>query len=138
MPPDEHPVGQVQQFLPDGCPAVLPINHRLKVPTQMGPTELPTAKAVVSLPAIRRDHLSVSRTKQFPGDLPGAGGRNVEDRHQGRNDDPQPRLVHRLSPGRFIDVGVLRADMLFQFGHRLLQGVGGGPLQLGHHPRRDR
>src|SRR5881394_1339682 len=53
MPPDEHPVGQVQQSLPDGCPAVLPINHRLKVPTQMGPAELATAKAVVSLPAIR-------------------------------------------------------------------------------------
>src|SRR5947209_1221816 len=63
MPPDEHPVGQVQQFLPDGCPAVLPINQRLKVPTQMRPTELATAKAVVSLPAIRRNHLSARRTK---------------------------------------------------------------------------
>jgi hypothetical protein len=62
----------------------------------------------------------------------------MEDRHQRRNGDPQPRLVHRFSPGRFIDVGVLRADILFQFGHRLLQGVGGGPLQLGHHARRDR
>ena len=62
----------------------------------------------------------------------------MEDRYQRRNDDPQLRLVHGRPPGRLIDIGVLRADVLLQFGHRLLQGVGGGPLQLGHRSRRDR
>src|SRR5690348_11913487 len=57
MPPGEHPVGQVQQLLPDSRPAILSINHRLKVSTQMRPAELATAEAVVRLPAIRRDHL---------------------------------------------------------------------------------
>src|ERR1044071_2057380 len=59
MPPDEHPVGQVQQLLPDGCPAVLPVNHRLEVPTEVRPAKLATAEPVVCLPAIRRDHLPI-------------------------------------------------------------------------------
>jgi hypothetical protein len=125
MPPGEHPVGQAEQLLPYNRSAVLPIDHRLKVSAQVRPTELAAAKAAIRLPAIRRDNLPVSRAEQFPGDLPAASGRKVEDRHQGRYDDPQPRLVHCLSPGRFIDIGVLRADILLQFGHRLLQGVGG-------------
>lgn len=102
------------------------------------PAELATAEPVIRLPAIRRDHQPVGGAEQFPGDLATPGGGDAEDGHQGRDDDPQPRLLHRLSPGRFIDVGVLRADILFQFRHRLSQGVGGGPFQLGDHPRRDR
>src|SRR5262249_10779114 len=31
MPPGEHPVGEVEQFLTDGRPVVLPVNHRLKI-----------------------------------------------------------------------------------------------------------
>src|SRR5262249_52766595 len=120
MPPGEHPVGQVQQFLPDRRPTVLAVDHRLKISTQVRPTELATVEPVVRLPAIRRDHLPVSRTEQSPGDLPAAGGSNVEERYQGRNHHPSPRLLPRLSPGRFINIGVLRADILFQFGRRLL------------------
>jgi hypothetical protein len=63
MPPPEHPVEQVEQPLPYIRPAVLPINHRLKVSTEVRPAKLTTAESVVRLPAIRRDHLSVSRAE---------------------------------------------------------------------------
>src|SRR5579871_3876811 len=81
MPPAEHPIGQVEQPLPNGRPVALPINHRLKVPTQVRPAELAAAKPVIRLPAIRRDHLSVTRTEQGPGDFAATGGRNMEDRY---------------------------------------------------------
>src|SRR5262245_47022392 len=35
MPPGEHPVGQVQQLLPGRRPAVLAVDHRLKIATQV-------------------------------------------------------------------------------------------------------
>jgi hypothetical protein len=102
------------------------------------PTELVAAELIVRLPAIRRYDLSVSPAEKAPGDLAAPGGSDVEDRHKGRDDDPQPRLLPRLPPRRLINIGGLGADILFQLGHRLLQGLGGGPLQLGDHPRRDR
>src|SRR5262245_42962102 len=88
VPPGEHPVGQVQQSLPDSLPAVLPINHGLKVSTEVRPTKLATAEPVVCLPPIRGDDPPVSGTEQLPGDLSAAGGSNVEDRYQGRSRDP--------------------------------------------------
>src|SRR5579883_2677101 len=59
MPPGEHPVGQGEQPLPDRRPAVLAVDHRLKIPTRAGPAELAAAAAVVRLPAIRRGRLGI-------------------------------------------------------------------------------
>jgi hypothetical protein len=44
MPPGEHLIRQVEQVLPDAGPAVLAINHRVKVSTQVRPTKLATAE----------------------------------------------------------------------------------------------
>jgi hypothetical protein len=63
MPPGEHSIGQVQQFLPDDRPAVLAVNHRLKTSTQVRPAKLAAAEPVVRLPPIRRDHLPIGRTE---------------------------------------------------------------------------
>src|SRR5262249_28069698 len=61
MPPGEDPLRQVQQLLPDGRAAVLAVDHRLKIPTQMRPTELAAAEPVVRLPAIRGNDVAVGR-----------------------------------------------------------------------------
>src|SRR5581483_10622566 len=52
MPPGGHSVGQGEQFLPDRRPAVLPINHRLEVPTEVRPAKLATAESVIRLPTV--------------------------------------------------------------------------------------
>src|SRR5215213_11292208 len=105
MPPGEHPIGQLDEPFPDGGPAVLSVDHRLEIPTQVGPAKLPAAEPVVSLPAVRSDHLAVSGTEQLLCDFAAAGGGDVEDRHKGRDHDPKPGPPPGLTPGGLVHVG---------------------------------
>ena len=55
---------------PMAAPLLLPIDHRLEISTQVGPTKLSAAEPVVSLPAVRSDHLPTSGAEQLLATFP--------------------------------------------------------------------
>src|SRR5262249_55609697 len=81
---------------------VLPVNHRLNVSTQVRPAKLAAAEPVVSLPAVRSDHLPLGGAKQLLCDLPAPGSGDVKHRHQRGDHDPQPGTLPRLPPGGLV------------------------------------
>ena len=105
------------------------------------PTNLPRLEAdpLVLGESIVDDNRLGLLAEQLLGDRSGAGSGDAEDDPHRGHHDPEPGLAPVLAPARLVDVG--RPDglhLLGQFGYRLLQHVGGNPLQLGDHAEGDR
>lgn len=137
MPPVEQLVGVPRQPLTDLSGLTAPVDHRLEIAARMRPAELPHLDPAVAGEPIADDDAPGDLTEDLAGHAAAAACRDGEDRHRGRQRNPQPRLGPVLAPRGLIDVDHLGlADMVMQLGHGTPQHRGGLPPELGDHARR--
>ena len=141
MPPSEQPVRQSQQFLPDRFGGAAPIDHRLEIPAEMAPADLPAGPddPVIGAQPIGHRDRALLGPQHGLSHLGIALAGDREDRDQPGDRRPEPSLAPLLTPRGLIGVDHLRGvDRGRQFVVRGLQRQGRLPLQLGDHPGRDR
>ena len=140
MPVVEQLVRQQKQTIAGRDTTTAPVDHRLKIATQVRPADLPPPRHdPLSAEPVAADDLTIFAPQEGPGDVATAALGDGEDGEQGGDRRPQPDLLEPLPPRRLVDVrrlGVVDRDRQF---------VGGGfedggrlPLQLGDHPGGDR
>ena len=141
MPPAEQAARGVEQLSADRLGDAAPVDHRLEIPTQMRPTDLPPARhdPVVRTEPVAADDLTVFAPQERLGDIAASGLGDREDREQWCHRRPLPDLAEPLLPRRLVDVrrpGAMDGDR--QFVVRGFQDCGRFLLQLGDHAGGDR
>jgi hypothetical protein len=104
VPPSEQHVRQEQQVLADRRAGVVPVHHRLEVPLEMGPADLPAVHGhlVIGRPAVAADDALDHLAQK--GGQPRRRAAGVDDKgcHRGRGRRPQPAAVPGQLPARLI------------------------------------
>ena len=128
-----------QQRLPDLALRVLPVDHRLEVPSQMSPADLPACPNQVGVHSVPvgGEHPRSWSDQGIEGG-PIAVGTNQKDRQGGSHRHPQPRLLLPLLPARFVDVCVLAPGLGQDIGVDRVQRPADSLLQFAHGPKRHR
>ncbi len=138
VPPAKHPLGQTQEGAPGRLPSNPTVDHRLEIPIQVRPADLPPRRMdpLDRTVPVAGDNLIRLAPQQRLDHRSGSFGCDGEDCCQRGDDHPQLGLVAVFTPRGIVDAG--RRGVVDAHRHFVVRGFrhrGRLPLELGDHTR---
>ena len=120
MPPGKHDVRMFEKASPTSCPGSTPINHRLKISTQMRPAQLASAQGITVIhfgPITGKDAAIplAHQLLQHCDSTPGGNRKHTELRRHHR---PQRAPLPAFLPRRLINIEITTLHVDRRFFHR--------------------